>query len=170
MISLSPGGPGSSAVREQNRRLEPGLTRARTDPQHVRGPSPPLAFNVCRRGTNLTPGDSPRHLGARSVSSLGSVRRTLMDTLRGTNLDLRSSGHIGSGRIRWSDPDLLPEFMYGDSLLLLEGYGFIPLKGWHVVCFVMLVCFAILIRINARLPLGCAEVGHWCSQSHSSAL
>ena len=42
MISPSLVGPGSTEVLEPNLRHEPGLTHARTDSQHVRGPSPPL--------------------------------------------------------------------------------------------------------------------------------
>ena len=55
MISPSLVGPGSTEVLEPNLRHEPGLTHARTDSQHVRGPSPPLVvffYFHCRRGTN----------------------------------------------------------------------------------------------------------------------
>ena len=55
MISPSLVGPGSTEVLEPNLRHEPGLTHARTDSQHVRGPSPPLVGFLqlhFRRGAN----------------------------------------------------------------------------------------------------------------------
>ena len=92
MIGPSPGGPGSTKVLGENLRPEPGLTRARTDSQHVREPSLPFAFNTCPRTWGL-----PAPWLGQLLCLASGLSGAPEDTLRGTNLyrDLRDTLLVG---------------------------------------------------------------------------
>ena len=107
MIGPSSMGPGSTEVLGENLSMKPGLTRTRTDSQHVRESSPPLrSQQLLSPWTDLKTRGTPRATLGHSLCLASGLSGALhlMDTLRGTNLlrDLLDTLLVGG---TWADPD-----------------------------------------------------------------